>query len=405
MDSLSHFKSIEDLVKTLNKEHQLLSDMFDKRKLLTYKYDWALEIVGQNEGRIAKLIDFGVLTEKDNAIEIDSDYLSFFEEVLNVNEEISVLSVQECINTIKENIRYYLTEDNETRKNEYKDKVRQILRKTGHRTLTNVVDLKRKMDDTYKQEPNYKIKIDRLKNLDEKGKSIREMIRECENLMDTEPAFFKMSADPNMANACSKVRYDFVEAYHALLEIDRQIISYINQIEIQSQLCKKIRRLKYLQDQFTIKEDTNITAILDSVNPIWMENNSINRNNTYSKIRFSIEILRDNDLMYDLLRKIGKKNAVKQALRTDAEPLSDEDLNEHIADLDLVNLEEIWNAFSASSYSLFDFVKNYDYKKEKTIEDLATIFCQLVINHSEDCKITEDYATFENLESPIVYAR
>lgn len=45
-------------------------------------------------------------------IEIESDYLNFFEEVLNVNEEISVLSVQECINTLKENIGYFLQETN-----------------------------------------------------------------------------------------------------------------------------------------------------------------------------------------------------------------------------------------------------------------------------------------------------
>lgn len=398
MDSLSHFKSIEDLVKTLNKEHPLLSDMFDKRKLLAYKYDWALENVGHDERRIAKLIDFGVISEKDNAIEIDSDYLTFFEEVLNVNEEISVLSVQECINSIKENIKYYLKEDNETRQIEYKDKVRQILKKTGHRTLTNVVDLKRKMDDTYKQEPNYKIKIEKLKDLDEKGLSIREMIKECERLMENERAFFSMSSDPNMANTCSKVRYEFVEAYHALMEIDRQIISYINQIEVQNQLCKKIRRLKFLQDQFTIKEDTNLISVLSGINPLWMENR------TYNKIRLSIETLRDSDLMYDLIRKIAKRNAVKQVLRTDAEALSEEDLMEHTSELDQVNLEELWNAYSASSYNLFDFIKNYDYKREMTIEDFATVFCQLVINHPEECKFSGKYATYETLEYPIIYA-
>ena len=48
-----------------------------------------------------------------------------------------------------------------------------------------------------------------------------------------------------MAKTCSDVRHDFVEAYHALMEIDRQIIVYINQIDLQNQLYKKIRKLKY----------------------------------------------------------------------------------------------------------------------------------------------------------------
>lgn len=78
--------------------------------------------------------------------------------MLNVNEEINVLSVQECINTLKENISYYLQETNANRKANYQDLVRQLLRKTGFRTLKNVVDLKRNMDIAYKQEPNYRIK-------------------------------------------------------------------------------------------------------------------------------------------------------------------------------------------------------------------------------------------------------
>lgn len=155
MDTLSHFHSIEELTKTLSKESVLLSQMFEKRKLLKFGHGLALELVNGNEARLRRLIDYGVLVETGNTLEIESDYLNFFEEILNVNEEISVLSVQECINTLKEHIGYFLQETNVNRKANYQDSVRQLLKKTGFRTLKNVVDLKRHMDDTYKQEPNY----------------------------------------------------------------------------------------------------------------------------------------------------------------------------------------------------------------------------------------------------------
>ena len=54
-----------------------------------------------------------------------------------------------------------------------------------------MVDLKRNMDNAYKQEPNYIIKKKKLQNLDEKSHSIRAMIRECEKLMDNEHVFLK----------------------------------------------------------------------------------------------------------------------------------------------------------------------------------------------------------------------
>ena len=399
MDVLSHFRNIEELTKTLSREQGLLSEMFEKRKLLAFPIGLALELVGGNENRLRRLVDYGVLVESGNTIEIESDYLNFFEEVLNVNEEISVLSVQECINTLKEYIGYFLQETNVNRKVGYQDSVRQLLKKTGFRTLKNVVDLKRNMDNTYKQEPNYIIKKKKLQNLDEKSHGIRSMIKECEKLMDHEQAFFMMASDPHMAKTCSDVRHDFVEAYHALMEIDRQIIVYINQIEQQNQLYKKIRKLKYLQDQLLIKTDTNILQVLENTNPLWMESRQ------YRKIRLSLEMLRENDKIVNVLRRIAERNGLKKTARIEAEPLTDEDLQEHVQRLKDVDPDEVWNAFSASSYNLFDFILRYDYKVKRGIEDHAALFCQLVILHPDECKMTGKYANYQDIEYPIIYAK
>ena len=399
MDPFNHFRTIEELTKTLSKENDLLSQMFEKRKLLKFSPALALDLVNGNESRLRKLIEYGVLVENGNSLEIESDYLNFFEEVLNVNEEISVLSVQECINTLKEQIGYFLQESNASRKANYQDAVRQLLKKTGFRTLRNVVDLKRNLDNTYKQEPNYLIKIKKLNVLDDKSKSIRSMIKECENLMKKEKAFFIMANDPHMAKTCSDVRHDFSEAYYALMEIERQKIVYINQIEQQNKLYQKIRKLKYLQDQYTIKEETNLQSLLESINPLWMEPR------TYSRIRLSIETLQQNDQITALLRKIAERNGIKKTARIEAEPLSLDDLEEHVHEITGVNPDEVWNGFSASGYNLFDYILRYDYTVKRTIEDHASLFCQLVILHHDQCKMTGEYSTYQDIEYPIIYAK
>lgn len=380
MDVLTHFRSIEELTKTLSREQGLLSEMFEKRKLMKFPVGLAIDLVGGNETRLRKLVDYGVLVETGNTVEIESDYLNFFEEVLNVNEEISVLSVQECINTLKEYIGYFLQETNTNRKAGYQDSVRQLLKKTGFRTLKNVVDLKRNMDNAYKQEPNYIIKKKKLENLDEKSHSIRAMIRECEKLMDNEHAFFIMANDPHMAKTCSDVKHDFVEAYHALMEIDRQIISYINQIDQQNKLYKKIRRLKYLQDQLLIKSGTNIKNVLEERNPLWMESRQ------YNKIRLSLEMLREDELVVKILRRIAERNGIHKTAKTEADPLTEEELQNHVRLLKDVDSAEVWNSFLASSYNLFEFILRYDYKVKRNIEEHVTLFCQLVILHPDVIK-------------------
>jgi hypothetical protein len=254
------------------------------------------------------------------------------------------------------------------------------------------------VDVAYKQEPNYKIKKTRLENLDEKRKGIMQLIAECEKMMDGEVVFFKMATDPEMQRTTMDVRNDFTEADHNLLEIEHQIIEYINQIELQSQLLKKIRRLKYLKDQLTWREDTNIVRTLNDVNPLWMEKRP------YNRIFLSVDMLRSNEETYDLIRKIAGKNDVRRLARTEADPLDQEFLNDNTEEVNSVNTTELWNAFKAQGQHLFSFIRNYNYHLPRTLNDHIILYCQMATQHSDELRITDNYETFENIEYALIYA-
>ena len=398
VDVVSHFRTIEELVKVLDREKVLLCDMFERRKSLAYRMDFALEIADYKRERVQYLIDHGVIHENGDFLELEDVYVQFFEEVLDMNEEISVSSVHEHIGALKENIRYYLEETNEHRKAQYKVNVRKMLRRIGLRTLKNVIDLKRNVDVAYKQEPNYKIKKSRLEILDEKRQGIKQLITECEKMMDGEVVFFKMATDPEMQRTTMDVRNDFTEADHNLLEIEHQIIDYINQIEHQSLLLKKIRRLKYLKDQLTWREDTNIVRILSDDNPLWMEKRR------YNRIFLSVDMLRGNEEVYNLIRKIAGKNGVRRLARTEAEPLDKAFLHDNTEKVYSVNVNELWNAFKAQGQHLFAFIRSYSYRAPRTLNDHIILFCQLATQHSDELRITDQYETFENIEYVLIYA-
>ena len=398
MDTISHFRTIEELVKVLDREKVLFRDMFEKRKSLAYRTDFAMEIVDYKKERIQFLIDHGVIHENGDFLEMEDVYVQFFEDVLDMNEEISVSSVSEYIGSLKENINYCLEETNDHRKFIYQGNVRKILRKIGLRTLKNVVDLKRNVDVAYKQEPNYKIKKKRLKNLDEKRKGIKVLIQECERMIDSQIVFFRMATHPEMQRTCMDVRNDFTEADHNLLEIEHQIIDYINQIEVQSALFKKIRRLKYLKDQLTWREDTNIVRMLEDDNPLWMEKRP------YNRIFLSLDMLRSNEEAYALIRKIAGKNHVRSLSRTEAEPLDAEFLSVEKELVTSISLTEMWNAFKAQGNHLFAFVKDYPYKRKRTLNDHIILYCQMATSHSDELRFTDEYETFENIEYALIYA-
>ena len=398
MEAISHFRTIEELVKMLDREKLLFRDMFEKRKSLAYRTDFAMEIVDYKKERIQYLIDHGVIHENGDFLEMEDVYVQFFEDVLDMNEEISVSSVREYIGSLKENINYCLEENNEHRKFMYQGNVRKILRKIGLRTLKNVVDLKRNVDVAYKQEPNYKIKKTRLKNLDEKRKGIKVLIQECEKMIDSQIVFFRMATHPEMQRTCMDVHNDFTEADHNLLEIEHQIIDYINQIEIQSALFKKIRRLKYLKDQLTWREDTNIARMLEDDNPLWMEKRP------YNRVFLSLDMLRSNEDAYALIRKVAGKNRVRTLSRTEAEPLDAEFLSANTELMASINLSEMWNAFKAQGNHLFAFIKDYPYKRECTLNDHIILYCQMATSHSDELRFMDEYETFENIEYALIYA-
>ncbi len=398
MDTLSHFRTIEELTRMLDREKTLFRDMFERRKSLAYRTEFALEVVDYKRERIQYLIDHGVIHENGDFLEMEDVYVQFFEDVLDMNEEISVSSVREYIGTLKENINYYLEETNEHRKNQYQSNVRKTLRRIGLRTLKNIIDLKRNVDTAYKQEPNYKIKKTRLANLDEKRKGIKVLMEECEKLMDSQVVFFRMTTDPEMQRTCMDVRNDFTEADHNLLEIEHQIIDYLNQIEQQSLLFKKIRKLKYLKDQLTWREGTNVDRILDDSNALWMEKRP------YYRIFLSLDMLRSNEDAYKIIRKIAGKNLVRRLSRTEADPLDAAFLGENTEEVAAVNTTELWNAFKAQGGHLFAFIKDYPYKQRRTLSDHVILYCQMATLHSDELRITDDYEKFENIEYALIYA-
>jgi predicted membrane chloride channel (bestrophin family) len=119
------------------------------------------------------------------------------------------------------------------------------------------------MDNTYKNEPNYEIKKTKLQRLSEKLKNISQLITESERVIDTDqPVFFSMAMDVRMKNVVNDVRLQLNESYHNLLEIERQIIQYLNMIDYQNRIFEKPEENnKNIESQATVKPtEENVTT-------------------------------------------------------------------------------------------------------------------------------------------------
>lgn len=402
MDAASHFHSLEELIRALDRERKLLYALFQDRKRLSFRYNLAKELATKKDESLEFLRRFGIIHENGDFVELEDVYLKFFEEVLEVNEEINVASVKESIGSLNAAIDYYQSEKNATRKWGYLKDVKRILRNIALTTLRNVIDLKRNIDNTYKNEPTFVVKKKKLVHLDEKRKDIAALINECEKVIDEKQAtFFLMAMDVELKDTVTDVKLQLKEVYHNLLELDRQIINYLNLIEYQNRLFEKVQKLKYLRDQMLLETNTDIKAKMDARAPIWMEPRP-----RYT-LKVSLSMLRTTDTGLKILQDVAKGKSNDRLRKGNlAEPLTKEELTEQQKVLQTVDVREVKTAFMASGDNLFHFVMNYSgYRKQMADEEKLVLFCQIAAQYHDELVISEEYGRHGNIEFPFIYPK
>jgi hypothetical protein len=393
------FNDLKDLLDTLKREETLLSEMFNKRKTINYKISDALELVDNNYERMKALLQLSVIQESENFLELDVLFLDFFEQVLGINEDINLSYVNENIKKIKENINYYLQED-ENGKYKYLVIIKRTFRRIGDITLKNVINLSRNIENTFKNEPNYEIKQSKLGVMDEKRTNIKDLIDKTSLLIDSEFTFFKNATDEELKVIIDNLKHNLNECTHNLIEIEKQIISFLNKIKLQSKFLKKIRKLKYLRDQSTIKPETNIRDIL------LHKNHLIFATFNTKSLNLSIDFLRDDEQVRSIIEKVAKNNATKLNFKPlIADNISYEFLENSEKEEIMINLEEVKNQFVATSDNLFNFILNYDFLKEVDFNERVTIFCQMASQFELELKFEDEYQINNNIEYTLIYPK
>ena len=388
------------MTRALQQGSKLLSNMFLQRKTIAVKYDDALETLDGDENKLKLLITYGVIVKTGDSLELDDAYQRFFEEVLSVNEDINISSVKMYIDKLNLGINSYLAAENNTRREGFLREIRHTFKSIDNATRRNVIDLKRNVDDTYKQEPNFKIKELRLKDFDEKARLIGELIHQTERVMDEQTIFFSTAADYGLKQTVSEVREGLRESAHGLIAVTAQIIDYLNRIEYQSRLVKRVRQLKYLRDQFMIEQATNVKELMAQTDAVWME-----RQPKYIT-RVSLDFLHNEDTALDILDNIRRRLSKKANIRSRlAEKIDISYLEEQTETTRAFNHQELLNGFLAQSSDLFYYVWNYSFTDSLDKELRLVLFLQMASQYPDQMHYTDEIKTIDNIEYPIIYPR
>lgn len=397
---MNHFLSIKELLNTLSRENKLLTEMFEQRKSLSYKYEDALELVENDEDRIERLIEKTVLRQNGAFLEVDDQFLQFFEHILEINEEINTSYINENIEQVKQFILYYNHESSESRRYTFLKSIKSGIKKIGTLTLRNIVDLNRNIENTFKTEPNYKIKLAKLENHKRKLANIRSLIEQTEKLVtEDEQTFFKTASDEELKIIITQLRLQLAESRDSLVEAQKQIVEFINQMKYQSKFVEKLRQIKYLKDQFELRAKTDVVELLANMNMVAFESKP-----SYP-LKISLDHLQKDEAFESIIKANTKlKSNVKHKVKI-AEAITNDYLNNETEEEWYINLEEIKNKFLVSDSNLFDFIMNHSFPKEVLFQEQVTVYCQLLSMYEDNFNITENYERKNGIEYAMVYPR
>lgn len=395
------FPNIEELLKRLHAERKLLRELFQARLRFDFTYEDALEFV-DNEKNLNLLIDYGVIRQEDNLIELEESYQHFFEEVLRLNEDITSSSVEENLRLLKDNIDFYLKErEHRENQDKYVRRIRRSLRNIATQAASKTIELKRVINDTYRQERNYEIKRRKLENNLATLENISNLIRSTETLIEErKDTLDVLAADNRITRLTTDVRIQFKDIFHSLIELERTIRDYLHQIDAHDRLVKKIRRLKYLKDQLTWERTTNVREVVGRISHQTLETMS------YYSTKVSLGFLRDSDEGLDIIIEARKAIKRRDNLRKiSPAPLTDADLNIGFVVEDFVDTDVIAKAFFASSRDLYNFVLQYPYEQPQEKERKLEYYTEIILNHSDRLLITSEWQRDENIEYPLIFGR
>lgn len=231
-----------------------------------------------------------------------------------------------------------------------------------------------------------------------------DLIRETDKIIDQQTIFFKTAMDVDLMMTVNEVRMGLRETTHGLIAIGGQIIDYLNRIDYQSRIVRKIRQLKYMRDQQMLTDSTDILKRLGNVNDVWMEPQ--NRYRTF----VSLDFLRNEDSAIDILqhvrRRLSKKTIIHSRL---AGRIDDNYLHTATDERHIFNHQELINSFLAQSVDLFTFVWNYPFQTETTEEERLVLFLQLASQYDRDERFEHQEDTIvvgsHTIQYPIIYPK
>lgn len=253
--------NVKDLLSNLYHNRGVVELLFGQRGHITVN-----ELLGRDDitdEQYRKLVSLDILYEYENVVSLNDAVVAMFEDFMEIGE-VTPGFINDYINELKRHIKFY----QEAREMRFLRGIKKYLKRINTTLTREIIKLQKNVDDTYKNESNYRIKLQKLEDYREKRDTIIEFIRQTTSIVDETRVLFNITNDSELFGIVSGLKMGLIENLDFLIEIQTDITDFINKIQYQLDVYKKAQRLKEVKDHGTLHFKTNFREIVGNINTL-----------------------------------------------------------------------------------------------------------------------------------------
>ncbi len=362
--------SIKQFIQILNQGKEVIDTLFGKKDNLQ-KDEIISYITSSNpENIFNRLLIHNIINEKNGKINLDDRIITLIEDYLEIGE-INTETISGDIKNLKNNISYYKN-DNQIK---YLRNIKKTLRKVNNTIRRQIILLDNQVDRTFKTEQNYNNRLKKLNNYRKERDDILKLIEETKDFLEEKKGFFNNVRDNDIQFLQYELKKTFYENKEYLINIQAQIIDYLNRIKINSEIIEKIHKIKELRDNAELRSKTNIEIF-------FQKNTSLLFNKIESfKWNVPIDFLTNNDKGRKILKNVRKK-----INRKNEEPLKSrkqiKKKTKNKKEIQRLNIDKFFEKFEKSNLDLFNFIfqNKFPVKIPQEIDDKLSYFVEISLD-------------------------
>ena len=382
--------NVNDILSQLYQHRGVVEFLFAHRDNIT-----VTELLNRGEisqEQFQKLKSLDLVYEYENIVSLNDAVVAMFEDFMEIGE-VTPGFISDYINELNRHIKFY----QEAREVRFLRSIKKYLKRINATLTREIIKLQKNVDDTYKNESNYRIKLQKLQDYREKRDTIIEFIKKTKEVVEETRALFALTNDSELYGIVQALKVSLIENLDYLIEIQTDITDFINKIQFQLDVYVKAQRLKEIKDHGSLHFKTNFNEIVRNINTL--RYNGVKT----PKTKIAVDFLYT-DEGHVLCKRISEKYKLTRLMvRGMADRMQGNFKEKGIEQQIKLDTEKLVERFLTQTKSnLFEYLMEYKFPKAigtVTFEERLSLFVEIAMEYQTklDFKYRLIYYDYEDI--------